>query len=85
MLPLDEGLERAMDLVYELIKNDPRNEFSDDQIRMSVAAINFKQLVNVILIADDREDIQVNMTQLALGILATASWLSSTLPEELQG
>jgi len=85
MIPLDEGLEQAMDVVFEIIKSSPSNDYSDDQIRMSIAANNFKQLVNLILMADSSEgEIEINLKQLSLGILATADWLAATLPEELK-
>ncbi len=81
---LDIGLGEAMDVAFELIKWNPQNKDTDDQLRMRIVAHNLHALAQVLLIADDHQgegDISLNIKQLVLGLLGTSDWLIANIPQ----
>lgn len=78
---LDAELGQAMDFMYELISATPENHDTPDQLRMRIVASNLSAVANLLLVADERPEIGINMKRVVLGILGTADWLVKTLPD----
>lgn len=79
--PLDEQLEAAMDSVLGILLQHPDNKEPPDVLKLRIASSNLQGLCNVLLLADDpNTPVEVDLKQLTLGILATASWLTKDLP-----
>ena len=81
MNPLDEELIESMQSLFEILKEHPENADTDEQLKMRIVSSNLKALANVMLIADSKEEISLNLKQVALGLLGTAAYLSDDLPE----
>ena len=78
--PLDIDLENTMDTVMMFLKNLGA-PLTDDQLRMQIVGHNLQGLAQTLLIADENDNIHVNIKQLVLGILGTAAWLTKDLPD----
>lgn len=78
--PLDTELYDTMEAVFQIIKGNPENRDTDDQLRMRIVASNLKALSSVLLLAS-RPDIQLDVNKVALGLLGTADFLINHLPE----
>lgn len=78
---LDENLGEAMDVTFEIISTLDANLDTPDQLRMRIVAHNLKAISQVILMADDNPQIEMNLKQLTLAILGTSDWLFKFLPE----
>lgn len=80
-VPIDESLTVVMDTTLNIAKI-MRPDISEDTLKCKVLAFNLKALVEVLLLADDEDSpVEINLKQLALGLLATADWIS---PSELE-
>ena len=80
--PLDMDLNESMDVMFELIKENPQNTDTDDQLRLRLVASNLRALANVVLIADSKpNEFSLNLKQVALGILGTSDWIYDHIPE----
>lgn len=80
-LPLDMELDETMETVFQIIKENPDNKDSDDQLRMRIVASNLRALSTVLLLADSRPDMGLDVKKVALGLLGTSDFLLKSLPE----
>lgn len=56
--------------------------YTADQIRLMIIATNMQSLANTFLLADNNpEAVNLNLKQVALGLLGTKDWIMENLPE----
>lgn len=56
--------------------------YTEEQLKMKIVATNLKALVNTFLVAAEHPDeVDLNLQQVALGLLGTVDFLEEDLPE----
>lgn len=80
-LPLDAELDETMEMVFDIIKANPENTDTDDQLRMRIVASNLRALSTVLLMADENPNIGLDIKKVALGLLGTSDFIVKHLPE----
>lgn len=79
----DEEITQAMDKVFaatSVVNKKTGKQLTPDQLRIWIAATNLKGLVNVILMSQNSEEIELDLNQLALGLLGTIDWMLQGVP-----
>jgi hypothetical protein len=53
--------------------------YTPEQIKLMIAAVNIESLAHTLLVADSNEEVDLNLKQMALGLLGTSDWLKAGL------
>lgn len=72
--PFDVEIRNLLEATYQAALK-VKSDLTPDQIKLLIAATNLQSISNTFLLADERPDIQLNLKQVALGILGTKDWL----------
>lgn len=73
-LPFDVEIRNLLEATFQAALK-VQSDLTPEQIKLLIVATNLQSIANTFLLADEREDVSLNLKQTALGILGTKDWL----------
>lgn len=81
-IPFDVEIRDILEDTYKKATLINDGQYTPEQLKLMILATNLQSLANTFLLADsDPEKIQLNLKQVALGILGSADWIKEGFGE----